>query len=380
VNCINKFINVLYNNICRAKTLLLLLVWLFVSSFITGINKDRHKPHRNIRPKTHIANTTTNVVVCGSSTTLTADAGLSNYKWNTGATTQSITVNSSGSYWWEYTDLTNNQVVNGDFSSGNTGFTSSYTAPTSPPTGNCCGLLSDEGNYAIDTNPHNTHTSFASFGDHTTGTGNMMIINGASTANVTVWTENITVTPNTTYVFSVWFASVTSSNPGQLNFSINGAPLGTTITLSSTTGVWQNFTTTWSSGSSTNATIGLINQNTAANGNDFAMDDVVFAPIYHHDIIVTLNPYPVLSVINPSPVCTVYNLTAAITGYDSSTYNYFFTDPNGNSISLANAQTISQSGTYTITEQNKSTGCTSTPQTVTVTINSTPGKPTVSSS
>lgn len=365
--------SMLCKNISKSKALLLLVLWTLVSSFISGANKSGIKNNRI----TH--NALADTTLCGTSVTLSADAGLSNYKWSTGATTQTTTVNSSGNYWWEYTDLTNNKVVNGNFSSGNTGFTSSYHYRTTPPGGACCGILSNEKDYAINTNPNNTHTSFASFGDHTTGSGNMMIVNGASTANVTVWTENITVTPNTTYVFSAWFASVYSTNPGQLSFSINGSPLGTTIALSTTTGVWQNFTTTWSSGSSTNATIGLVNQNTASDGNDFAMDDVVFAPVFHHDIAVTLNPNPVLSITNPSPVCTVYDLTTAINGYDSTTYNYLFTDAGGNTITLANARIISQSGTYTIVSQNKITGCQSAPQSVSVTINPTPAKPVVSS-
>ncbi len=364
----------LCKNINAIVTLPLVALWVVAFLFFTGLNAFAFKTR-------YYKALTTDTTVCGSAVTLNATTGLANYKWNTGATTQSITVTSSGSYWWENTDYTNNKVANGDFSLGNTGFTSSYTAPASPPPGNCCGLLSVEGNYAIASNPRNTHTNFASFYDHTVGTaaGKMMVINGAATPNVTVWQENITVTPNTTYVFSVWFASVYSANPGQLNFSINGSPLGTTVLLSSTTGLWQNFTTTWSSGSSTSATIGLVNQNTATNGNDFALDDIVFAPITHHDITVTLNPNPVVSTTNPSPACAVYDLTKAINGYDASTYNYFFKNPAGTSITLANAQAISQSGTYTISSQNKSTGCQSAWQSVSVTINAAPSKPIVSS-
>jgi hypothetical protein len=207
----------------------------------------------------------------------------------------------------------------------------------------------------------------------------MMVINGSSTANVTVWSENITVTPNTTYVFSVWFASANPGSPGQLNFSINGSQLGSTIQLTTTTGLWQNFTTTWSSGSNTTATIGLVNQNTAASGNDFAMDDIVFAPVYHHDIVVKLNPNPVLTVNAAPSSCSVYNLTAAISGYDVGTYTYVFKDSLGNIVSTTNAQAITQSGTYSVTAQNKITGCVSASKTITVTINTIPAKPNVTS-
>jgi hypothetical protein len=316
--------------------------------------------------------------VCGSSVVLTATSGLSNYKWSTGATTQSITVSSSGSYWWETVDYANNKVINGNFSSGNTGFISSYVVPGGPVNNT---LLYPEGTYAINSNPNNVHSGFSSFYDHTTGTssGKMMVINGASTANVTVWSENIAVAANTTYMFSVWFASAHPASPGQLNFSINGVSLGSTIQLTSTTGLWQNFTTAWTSGSGATATIGLVNQNTAATGNDFAMDDVVFAPIYHHDIVVTLNTIPVLSVTASPSSCSVYNLTTAIIGYDTATYTYVFKDSLGNVISTASAQAITQSGTYTVTETNKTTGCQSAAKTITVTINTVPAKPNVTS-
>lgn len=321
----------------------------------------------------------TDTSVCGSSATLTATSGLSNYLWSTGATSQSITVSSSGTYWWEYIDYTNNQVSNGDFSSGATGFTSSYRMPGGPQRQT---MLYPEGTYAVTSNPNNVHDRFASFYDHTTGTssGSMMVINGASTANVTVWTENISVTANTTYIFSVWLASANSESPGQLNFSINGTQLGSTFQLSSTTGLWQNFTTTWSSGSSTTASIGLVNQNTASVGNDFAMDDVVFAPITVKTINVTLNATPVLSVTSTVSACSGYDLTTAISGYDTGTYNYIITDPSGNTLTTASAQAITQSGTYTIVAQNKTTGCQSAAQTVAVTIKAKPAKPSVTSS
>ncbi len=357
-----------YNTLFTAKTLPLLVLWLYLSLLaVTPL-------HAFSKNKIALFDTT----LCGTSATLTATTGLTNYKWSTGATTQSITVNSSGTYWWETVDYANNKVTNGNFSSGNNGFTSSYVVPSGTHNQT---FLYPEGTYSIESNPNNVHNMFASFFDHTSGTssGKMMVINGASTANVTVWTQNITVTPNTTYVFSVWFASVTSSSPGQLNFSINGSPLGSTIQLSGTTGVWQNFTTTWTSGSSTTATIGLINQNTAASGNDFAMDDVVFAPVYHHDIAVTLNPNPVLTVTSSPSSCSVYNLTNAISGYDPATYTYIFKDSLGNIVSTTNAQAITQSGTYSVTEQNKTTGCVSASKSITVTINTVPAKPNLTS-
>ena len=245
--------------------------------------------------------TTTIINVCGTSAVLNAVAGQSNYKWSTGETTPSITVTSSGTYWWETIDMTNNKVVNGDFTAGNTGFQSQYTYV--PPNGSTgpAGALQAEGDYSVATDPHITHTGFASFPDHTgntVGARNMMIVNGAPAAGVTIWTENITVTPNTDYIFSVWFTSVNPQNPGQLTFSINNASLGSPIVLTSGTPDWKNFTVRWNSGSNTSASIGMVNQNTALNGNDFALDDIVFAPICRNFFNVNLYSNP------PKPLIT----------------------------------------------------------------------------
>ena len=87
-----------------------------------------------------------------------------------------------------------NLVANGDFSLGNVGFTSSYTWSAPPST------ILLEGDYSVYTDPHLVHLGFTSFGDHTTGTGNMMIVNGGPTPT-DVWCETIPVLPNTDYDF-----------------------------------------------------------------------------------------------------------------------------------------------------------------------------------
>lgn len=168
-----------------------------------------------------------------------------------------------------------NFVDNGDFSSGKTGFTSGYIVGP----GGAWGPLSNEGTYEVTTDPSLVHTNFASFGDHTTGTGQMMVVNGSATANVSVWCQTIPVIPNTTYDFSAWAASCVVSNPAVLQFSINGTLLGAPFGLSATTGLWQQFHTTWFSGANTSATICITNQNTLPSGNDFAIDDIEFREI-----------------------------------------------------------------------------------------------------
>jgi hypothetical protein len=66
---------------------------------------------------------------------------------------------------------------------------------------------------------------------------------------------------------------------------INGSPIGE-LQLSSVTCQWEPFTTTWSSGANTTAVLSIIDLNTDAFGNDFALDDLAFeasAPLFCWD-------------------------------------------------------------------------------------------------
>src|SRR5205814_5599955 len=123
------------------------------------------------------------------------------------------------------------------FGLGNTGFISGYIY--SP------GNIVPARTYDILHNPAAAHAAAASYGDHTTGTGLMMAVDGATTPNVLVWAQTVTVTPNTTYKFSAFLSSWTATAPAQLNVTINGALL-TSATAPSTTGVWAEFGGNWS--------------------------------------------------------------------------------------------------------------------------------------
>ncbi len=178
-------------------------------------------------------------------------------------------------YTASYQSVTENLVINGDFELGNTGFLSTYTLGD----GGQWGDLSEEGEYGIYTSPSLGHNNFVSCGDHTSGSGNMMVVNGANLAGQDVWCQTVNVDPNTDYNFSAWFTSVVSDSPAQLQFSINGNLLGNTVNLTPTTCSWQQFNANWSSGTQTSVQICLVNLNTATGGNDFAIDDIEFGPV-----------------------------------------------------------------------------------------------------
>jgi gliding motility-associated-like protein len=200
----------------------------------------------------------------------------------------------------------NNLINNGDFSLGNTGFTSAYNF-ASPNT--------TEGEYFVGSNPQAWNTSLSSCPDHTNGTGNMMLVNGAPIADVNVWTETITVVPNTNYAFSTWIQALYPPNPAQLSFSINGGTLGSLITASLPTCTWNQFYTTWNSGNNTTATIAILNKNTFVQGNDFALDDISFSPVLiRRDSVKILIDTPKVTATADTTVCLATPVQLNATG------------------------------------------------------------------
>ncbi|MBR3724926.1 MAG: choice-of-anchor J domain-containing protein [Bacteroidales bacterium] len=161
-------------------------------------------------------------------------------------------------------------ISNGGFESGNTGFTSDYQYSTN---------LVPEGRYAIGSNPRNFHPDFAIASDHTTGSGNMMVVNGSGNAGTVVWSTNIPVTPHTYYAFEAWLSSVSLGNYALMQFSINNSQLGSPFQAPTSTNQWERFYEIWNSGDDTTATITILNQNTTLGGNDFALDDISFTDL-----------------------------------------------------------------------------------------------------
>jgi gliding motility-associated-like protein len=268
---------------------------------------------------------------------------------------------------YHFTSLTAgaNLVVNGDFSQGNKAFTSAY-AYAAPNT--------TEGQYTVGASSQAWNASTAACGDHTTGTGNMMIINGDPTAGVSVWTsQTMPVTPNTNYAFSAWIESISIPNPANLQFSINGSPLGSPVDASSTTCTWNQFYTTWNSGSQTSATVSLINQNTFREGNDFALDDISFAPTVMQTDSVTIDVESPAVTVTPVTASPCPGIPLQLQAGGSATYSWSpvtgLNDPTiANPVSLLPISRGGSTTIYTVTGTS-ARGCTAS---ATTTINQLP--------
>ena len=236
-----------------------------------------------------------------------------------------------------------NLIVNGDFESGNTGFTTEYQEKCTPTQG--------PGKFCINNNPKNVHGAFSACGDHTSGTGNMYIANGAPVAGQKVWCQTVTTETNKEYEFSSWVASVVGQNPPNFEFRVNGISIGA-LTANVGSCQWGQYAAIWESGSTTSVEICLTNENTVGSGNDFAVDDISFAPIHYtasggDSVLLIVYENPVVNLGSDTVICSgdeVFLETDLIGNYAWSTGS------NRSSV------TVNQSGDYSL-EVINSNGC-----------------------
>ena len=280
--------------------------------------------------------------------TITLNAATSgpydSYKWNNNSTSPTRFVTSAGTYSVKVGKLGSNQIVNGDFESGNTGFTTAYTVGT----GGTWGLVSNPGTYAIVTSPFAAHSNFTPCADHTPAPGNqMMVVNGSGTAGINVWCQNVPVQPNTDYQFGSWISNaLTETNVAQLQFTINGSLLGSVFSTPTIGCSWQQYFQVWNSGLNNSAQICITNQNINPGGNDFVLDDITFKPIcYSYDtVVVTYSTFPV---VNLGPDTTICEGSTLVLDAQNPGCTYLWNDGSSNQ-----TLNVSNAGTYQVTVEN----------------------------
>lgn len=179
-----------------------------------------------------------------------------------------------------------NLITNGDFSAGNCCFTSDYTyVPDGPANDD----LWPAGVYGVDDSAVGRHPYWVSNGDHTTGSGQMLLVNGQTTSASSVWRQSVAVDAGTNYFFEAWGMNLCCNFSGSwgspsLEFYVNGALVG--AGLINGPGTWSGLSTVWNSAAATLATLEVRNTSTVFSGNDFALDDIFLGTE------TSLNPTP----------------------------------------------------------------------------------------
>jgi hypothetical protein len=157
--------------------------------------------------------------------------------------------------------------TNADFEAGNVGFASDYEYQFDTPNWG-------EGQYTVRNDPQNWNGAFVNYGDHTTVTGTMLIVNGATSGSPAVWRETISITPHTSYRFQAWTGTAVSGGPANLLLKVDGVQIGSSFVLPDDPGTWVRWEQSWTSSATATATFEIINANTSRFPNDFYLDDI----------------------------------------------------------------------------------------------------------
>ena len=275
-------------------------------------------------------------------------------------------------------DKTINLITNGDFESGDNGFTSDYidissyngsgtlpyTAASNVPT---VGTTTHAGIYDINTASTNMCVFFTpTMYDHTSGSGNFMVIDGPNIAagpTERIWSQTVNVIPNNNYVFTYWFANTdNNATSAVVTTQINGVNVPVVSGYSANPfastqySTWLPVSYFWNSGASTTATITLYDGTIADVGNDFAIDDLsmYITCISTDSVTITVGGIPPAPTVS-SPVNYCQNATA--TPLTANGTNLKWYDANNNLLPGAPTPSTTTNGTtkYYVTQSGTGT-------------------------
>ena len=195
-----------------------------------------------------------------------------------------------------------NLIVNGDFESGDIGFRTDQRADTLLPDEN--GILELTARRYLSWNKGEgpKQPSYSSAGDYWVtddieafnrgsfygephGGDNVLAVDGRCVKGSIIWEQDVNITSDTRYYFSVWIASLKAVSIASLTFQIGDSILGEQIQAPNVVNQWNNFVdSSWYSGSIEGLVTIRIRNNQVDNcdgdggGNDFALDDISFSP------------------------------------------------------------------------------------------------------
>ncbi|MDP2161424.1 MAG: lamin tail domain-containing protein, partial [Flavobacterium sp.] len=253
------------------------------------------------------------VEICLSNSTTLSVSGGNSYNWTASPadpsliTPTSSTPTVSPSQTTTYTvtstvSTTQNLIFNGDFSQGNTGFTTDYFYTPLNPSGG-------QKIYTVAPNSQTWFFGFSNCVDHTSGTGNMMIVDGSTFngGNDKVWCQTVSVQPGQTYTFSYWVQTIALPNPANIEVLINGVSVGQAF-APGTSCLWAQRSYTWNSGTNTTAEICIYDRVTTVGGNDFALDDISFTNTTTCDLsesvtVTVTTANPIVGFTYDTPIC-----------------------------------------------------------------------------
>ena len=242
-------------------------------------------------------------ICIGDSVVIKANSNTAQYCWqpadslsNTNTLNVTARPKTTNAYYFTAKEKGQNLIQNAAFTAGDKNFSSDYTSSNS-------GTVA--GTYTVGTNPKSWNGAFSACKDHTSGNGAMLIVNGSDSVYANIWQQDVVLKKNTNYVFSAWLQNIASANGAKLKFAINGTPIGNELVGAATVCTWNEFSSVWNSGALENATLSIMNMNTGAGGNDFALDDLFFGEVFtrRDSVKITVVANPTLKVTPDTAIC-----------------------------------------------------------------------------
>lgn len=171
-----------------------------------------------------------------------------------------------------------NLIINGDFTLGNTGFISNavYKLPS---------VSLWQGCYTVTNDIKKNNKQWCAL-DHTNGISSspgFLVCDGFIKNDTKVWEQEVTVSPNTKYVFCAWFKNLVCSNKDfedpdiwvELDDVLAGSLKPKEVDS------WQPISAEWTSGASTSCIIRIYMKKSVSGfsaGNDLGVDDISLKP------------------------------------------------------------------------------------------------------
>ncbi len=167
--------------------------------------------------------------------------------------------------------LAQNLILNPGFEQGNAGFVSDYAFSSG---GNCC-----EGQYTVRGNGSTFNGAFVNPPSSSPDSALMMVVNGSTATGIRVWRQTVTVTPGTRYRLLLRGCTAVAGGPAILQWQVDGALIGTPVSLPTVTSQWVDVPAAWTAPAGTGSIeLAVRNLNTARFPNDFYVDDLSMSP------------------------------------------------------------------------------------------------------
>ena len=147
------------------------------------------------------------------------------------------------------------QVFNGDFESGPSGFTSDFV--------NNQASIFEEGTYATTINAEVVNSNYRPCVDHTFGAGMFMAINGDTILDKKFWCQTVSVEEGIDYMFGSWMTNLSVFSQAEFAFVVNGEEIGGIRTITADPCEWVEYMDFWTATFTGSVEFCLINKTTS---------------------------------------------------------------------------------------------------------------------